>query len=58
MKKIPLNKKKRFSAILICHFFLRAANEDPIIDEDDIPDEEIVDLPPQKAKAGNSIFVT
>jgi hypothetical protein len=32
--------------------YSRAANEDPIINEDDIPDEEIVDLPPQKPKAG------
>jgi hypothetical protein len=39
--------------------YSRAANEDPIINEDDIPDEEIVDLPPQKPKAGgksNSSF--
>ena len=32
--------------------YSRAANEDPIIDEDDIPDEEIVDLPPQRPKSG------
>ena len=33
--------------------YSRAANEDPIIDEDDIPEEEIIDLPPQKPKSGN-----
>ena len=33
--------------------YSRAANEDPIINEDDIPDEEIVDLPPQRPKSGS-----
>lgn len=33
----------------------RAANEDPVIPEDEIWEEEIVDLPPQKY--GKGIFI-